>query len=190
MNMIIGTVGQPSSRKRPCNFNTLIRIIINQQVSTKAGAAIWKKLSFQLGSFSVKAVLDAGHSGLKKGGLSASKAKYIWDLAQAIRQNKLKFAKLKSLSDVEACNYLMGFKGIGSWTANIFMMSAQCRPDLWPNNDLALQNTICYLFNLYARPGLTDMDLIAERWRPYRSSAAVLLWHYYNRYSMNASCKK
>ena len=89
--------------------------------------------------------------------------------------------KIRQLPDEDAREVLMKFRGIGRWTAEVFLMCAQSRPDIWPANDLALQTAVCRLLELATHPSTIEMDVFGEKWRPHRSSAAILLWYHYNK---------
>ena len=176
----IKTVGMPGPRMRTPGFGTLIRIIIDQQVSTAAGAAIWAKLKTACaGSVTPKRVAALGEQGLRAVGCSGQKARYVMGVAEATAARTLHFGKLHKAEDLVVRDALMTFKGIGAWTADIYLMFGMGRPDVWPAGDLALQVGVQMLHGLKKRPTPQQLERIAEAWRPYRSSAAVLIWHYY-----------
>ena len=172
--------GVPASRKRPPEFASLLRIIINQQVSVQAGQAIWRGLENGVKAITPGAILEVSVENLRGYGLSRAKAVYAKELAGAIKDGSLDLDGLKRLDDDEVLDQLTRIKGIGRWTAEIYMMFALGRPDIWPAGDLALAVAVERLLGLAERPGPKKMEAIAEDWRPWRTSAAVMLWHYYN----------
>ena len=173
-------VGYPEPRSRQAGFGTLIRIVIDQQVSTAAGAAIWAKLAKACGGRVTPARLTAlGETGLRASGFSLQKAGYALGIAAAVQSKRLSFAKLHGRDDTAVRETLTALKGIGAWSADIYLMFAMGRPDVWPVADLALQHGVRMLHGLADRPTVKEMELIGEIWRPYRSGAALLLWRYY-----------
>ncbi len=176
----IKTVGFPGPRMLTPGFGTLIRIIIDQQVSTAAGAAIWAKLQRAVGGrVTPKKVVALGEPGLRLCGLSGQKARYALGVAEGTAARALNFTTLHKAEDLAVRETLVAYKGIGNWTADIYLMFGMGRPDVWPAGDLALQVGAQMLLGLKKRPSPKELDVIAEPWRPYRSSAAILLWHYY-----------
>ena len=172
--------GAPASRQRPPGFASLLRIIINQQVSVAAGRAIWRSLEGGLTALTPEAVLAVPEGGLRGYGLSRAKAVYARELAGAVADGRLDLDGLEKQDDAEVLAQLTRIKGIGRWTAEIYLMFALDRPDIWPAGDLALAVAVERLLDLTERPGPKKLDSIAQGWRPWRSSAAVLLWHYYS----------
>ena len=172
--------GAPASRQRPPGFASLLRIIINQQVSVAAGRAIWRSLEGRLTALTPEAVLAVPEGGLRGVGLSRAKAVYARELAAAVADGRLDLDGLEKQDDAEVLAQLTRIKGIGRWTAEIYLMFALDRPDIWPAGDLALAVAVERLLDLTERPGPKKLDSIAQGWRPWRSSAAVLLWHYYS----------
>lgn len=172
--------GPPPPRSLDEGFPALLRIIVDQQVSTHAGAAIWRKLENNLhGRITPSDIIKAGDERLRDSGFSRAKARYALILAEAIVAGDLDLERLKRLSNEAAQAELVKIKGIGRWTAEIYLMFSLKRRDLMPSGDLALQIAAQMLLGLEDRPSIKELDVIAERWRPYRSTAAVMLWHYY-----------
>lgn len=171
--------GAPLPRSRPDGFPAIVGSIIGQQVSAHAGAAIWKKVEAGLGEVSHTAVLSKTDDELRGFGLSRPKVKYIRGVAEAVRDGDLDFAALRQASDEEVMAKLTALKGIGQWTAEIYLMFALGRPDVMPSGDLALAEAAARLMGLDARPKPKELAVIAERWRPWRSTAALMLWYYY-----------
>ena len=146
--------GRPKSRKRAAGFGTLVRIIIDQQVSVQAGAAIWKRLDELLGVVTPDAVLAAGEEGLRSAGLSGAKARYVSGIARAIDQGDINLEQLGRCREDTIRRELMALKGIGLWTADIYLMFAIGRPDILPIGDIALQAAAGNLI------GLKELSLI------------------------------
>jgi len=124
-------------------------------------------------------MLSLGEPHLKSIGLTRQKTAYCLHLSQLLSDKHLKLSQLSCLSDEEAKARLMEVKGIGSWSADIYLLMALRRPDIWPASDLALASAAKQLKQLKSRPGPGEMTGIAERWRPFRSVAARMLWQYY-----------
>jgi DNA-3-methyladenine glycosylase II len=173
--------GNPRSRKRDPGFATLVRIIVDQQVSVQAGAAIWARLELTAGEVTPEKVTSLGENGLRGAGLSGAKARYVLGIARAIMVGELDLIRLGRCREETVLRELTKLKGIGRWTAEIYMMFALGRPDILPVGDIALQAATGRLLGLEQRPGPADLEDIGERWRPYRSVASVMLWHFYKK---------
>lgn len=177
---VIKEHGLPGSRRTAPGFATIARIIGDQQVSTAAGKAIFAKLEAACrGEVTPERVHALGEPGLRGCGQSGQKARYILGVADAIVENRLDLAALETADDETVRKALTALKGVGNWTADIYMLFAMGRADVWPAADLALQHGIRMLHGRRVKPNLKAMIELAEMWRPYRSGAAVLLWHYY-----------
>ncbi len=174
-------IGLPAARDRKPGFATLLRIIIDQQVSVQSGAAIWKRLEAGLGTCTPDSVLAAGDGPLSDYGLSRPKTRYALGLAQAIKQGELDLDGLATADKDVVFDQLTAIKGIGRWTAEIYLMFALNHSDIWPSGDLALAEAVRRLLGLPDRPTPQQLDVIAERWRPERTTAAVFLWHCYKK---------
>ncbi|MCW0232402.1 MAG: DNA-3-methyladenine glycosylase [Ferrovibrio sp.] len=177
-------VGFIADRRRPADFANLCRIVIEQQISVAAAATIWGRLEAAVqgranGVFSPERVLKLSEARLRACGLSGPKVRYVRNMAQAAKSGAIDFALLPQLEDHAAMAMLTEVKGIGRWTAEIFLMFALDREDIWPAHDVALQEAVKRLFGLKARPDVKKMDRMAENWRPHRGVAARLLWRYY-----------
>lgn len=177
-------VGYIADRRRPADFANLCRIVIEQQISVAAAATIWGRLEATVqgranGAFTAERVLKLSEARLRACGLSGPKVRYVRNMAQAAKSGAIDFALLPQLEDHAAMAMLTEVKGIGRWTAEIFLMFALDREDIWPAHDVALQEAAKRLFGLKARPDVKKMDKMAENWRPHRGVAARLLWRYY-----------
>ena len=174
------TAGHPAPRTMRPGFDTLIRIIAGQQVSTAAAAGIWAKLTANCtGAVTPQALIALGESGLRASGFSGQKTRYALGLAEAAASGALDFDRLHGSEDAIVRETLTAHKGVGNWTADIYLLFGMGRGDVWPAADLGLQAGIQFLHGMKKRPTAKDIEKIAEAWRPHRSSAAVLMWHYY-----------
>lgn len=176
--------GYIADRRRRADFANLCRIVIEQQISVAAAATIWGRLEATVqgranGAFTAERVLKLSEARLRACGLSGPKVRYVRNMAQAAKSGAIDFTLLPQLEDSAAMAMLTEVKGIGRWTAEIFLMFALDREDIWPAHDVALQEAVKRLFGLKARPDVKKMDRMAENWRPHRGVAARLLWRYY-----------
>ena len=172
--------GLPAPRGMDPGFATLIRIIVDQQVSTAAGAAIWRKLEAAAGgSVTPESLHRLGEAGVRANGMSGQKTRYTMGLVTAALAGDLDITALSEAEDNVIREKLTSYKGIGPWTADIYLMFGLGRPDVWPSGDLGLQAGAHLLMKLRTRPTPKRLEAIGESWRPYRSSAAILLWQYY-----------
>ena len=171
--------GVPPMWGRPPGFETLVRIILEQQVSLRSGAAALERLVGAAGVVTPAAVLDAGEERLRAAGLTRQKARYLVALAEDVRSGALDLEAVAAMEDDAARSALMRVVGIGRWTADIYLLMALLRPDVWPIGDLALAAAMRRAVGLERLPGADDQARIADGWRPYRSVAARLLWQAY-----------
>jgi DNA-3-methyladenine glycosylase II len=171
-------VGDPPPRRRPKGFPALIGSIVAQQVSAAAARAIWARLA-AADALVPRRFLALREADLRAIGFSRQKILYGRGLAQAIAEGQLDFRRLHRLDDEAAVAELVRFKGIGRWTAEVYLLFALQRLDVWPADDLALQVAVQRLKRLRARPGRAVLVRHAEAWRPWRGAAARFLWHYY-----------
>ena len=180
LKYIINKYNLPDSRKESNTFETLMRIIIGQQISRKAAESIYQKLK-EKNITSHKNFLNTDDKYLKNLGLSFRKIMYIKDLAKNICENKINLNEFKKSSSEVVYNSLIKIKGIGKWTINNYQLFVLEDCDAWPGGDLAVQEAIKNLKKLDVRPDENESNKIAEKWRPFRGSAALLLWHYYSK---------
>lgn len=174
----IARVGYPAERRRTQSFATLLRIIVGQQVSTKAAAAIVLRLETSLGGLSAEKLLARSTEELRTAGLSRRKAEYCQGLARAVQNRTLKLRALSYCTDQEVMQRLVALKGLGPWSAQMYLMFALGRSDIWPTGDLAVQTAVARFRRLKERPGRDELELIGEAWRPHRSAVALFAWHY------------
>ena len=180
LKFIINKYDLPVSRKQSNTFETLMRIIIGQQISRKAAESIYQKLK-EKKITTCKNFLNTDDKYLKNLGLSFRKIIYIKDLAKNIYEKKIKLNEFKKSSSEVVYNSLIKIKGIGKWTINNYQLFVLEDCDAWPGGDLAVQEAIKNLKNLDVRPNENEANIIAETWKPFRGCAALLLWHYYSK---------
>jgi DNA-3-methyladenine glycosylase II len=166
-------------RTRPGGFAGLLKLIVEQQVSTASAAAIWARVAAGLGEVTPERLLEHDEAGLKAFGLSAPKARYAREIALADAQGRVRFTELSALSDADAVVALTAIKGVGRWTAEIYLMFCEGRRDLFPGADIALQEAMRWADGSEARPDTKTAYARAEAWGPHRSAAAHLLWAWY-----------
>ena len=175
----LSQVGYPEPRVRARGYETLLRTIVGQQVSFQAAASVWAKLEAARGDMTdPHAVIDASFDELRACGLSRQKQGYARSLAELVKSGALDLHNLPS-DDEEAIALLTQVKGIGRWSAEIYLLFAEGRPDIWPAGDLAVQIDVGQIMGLAERPGEREVREIGEAWRPHRGAAAVFAWHHY-----------
>jgi len=172
-------VGYPAPRKRPPGFGTLIDIIVGQQVSTAAAAAIRGRLMLAVDPMTPKQFLETDAERLRAAGLSGRKVEYGQGLAEAMRAGALDADRLAKQSDEEVIAALTAIRGLGRWSAEIYMMFALKRSDVWPAEDLAIAEALRRLKKLDERPNRKVSEPLIKHWRPWRGVVALFLWHYY-----------
>ena len=168
----------PLWARKPC-FSTLIRIILEQQVSLASAMAVYRRLLDNLVPFAPARFVEAGSSHLRSLGVTRQKASYCIHLADAILEDRLDLNTLSGMDDPAVIDTLTQIKGIGPWTAHIYLLMALRRPDVWPSGDVALINTLRKVKSLAEYPSPSQVSEITETWRPFRSVAARMLWHHY-----------
>ena len=172
--------GYPEPRLRSTGSATLLRTIVGQQVSVAAAASVWRKLEALLGDdIPPQALLAADFDSLRACGFSRQKQGYARSLCELVVSGELKLDALPE-DDEEAIAELTRIKGIGRWSAEIYLLFAEGRPDIWPAGDLAVQAGLAKLLGLDVRPDEKAARAIAEPWRPHRGAAAIFTWHCYN----------
>jgi len=182
MKKLIATAGKCRLSKRLEGFEALAEAIIRQQLSKKAAETIMGRVlkatkGRHLNHKTLKTVTD---SQLRASGVSARKVSYLRDLERKVLEGRLDFKKIAKLSDQEAIDMLTQVKGIGRWTAEMYLIFVMLRPDVFPQEDMALRNAIYELYGVKKSAFLKESDKIADKWRPYRSIACWYLWSYLN----------
>ncbi len=176
---ILATYGDPPLWRRATGFPTLVHIILEQQVSLKSAKSMLMRIEAAVQPFTPSRFLELGDSYLRGLGVTRQKSAYLLDLSSAIVNGALSFNKLARMSDEEARLALTRVKGIGLWSADVYLLMAMRRADIWPAGDLALAVAIKELMGFPTRPGPLELERLAEQWRPHRAVAARMLWQYY-----------
>ena len=171
--------GPPPLWSRPQGFPTLVRIILEQQVSLASAASVFARLQENIVPFKPDRFVEMGDSGLRSLGLTRQKTAYLLHLSESILERRIHISRLARMNDSEAKTALVQLKGIGSWTADIYLLMALRRPDIFPASDLALAVSWARIKKLSVTPTPDELTTMAEKWRPYRSVAARMLWQSY-----------
>lgn len=175
----IGRAGYPAERNRDPGYETLLRTIVGQQVSVAAAQSIWNKLASAIGDPADPALLAAAPDELLRGaGLSRQKIGYARSLAEEVTSGRLDLHGLPS-DDEAAIAALTRIKGIGRWSAEIYLLFAEGRPDVWPAGDLAVQVEVGRILGHAERPSEKVLRALSEPWRPHRGALAIFAWHHY-----------
>ena len=173
---IIETYGHPTITTRPSGFIALSQLILEQQVSIASAKACYDKIESYLNGFTPNLLLNVSEEDLKSCGVSRQKISYIKNLALAIEEDKIDLDSFHSKTEIEVYTELIQLKGIGKWTAQVYLMFCLQKKDVFPIGDIAVQHTMRELFNSET---LEEMEKYAANWKPYRSLATYLLWHHY-----------
>src|SRR6266516_1794345 len=171
--------GPPPLWGRKPGFTTMVQIILEQQVSLSSAASMFRRLSANISPFTPGRFVELGEMYLRSLGLTRQKSAYCVHLARSIADRELNRSFVSRMSDLDARTELMRIKGIGMWSADIYLLTALRRPDIWPSGDAALINDITRIRQQSARPNADELLGMAERWRPFRAVAARMLWQYY-----------
>ena len=172
--------GYPEPRNRPTGYRTLLRTIVGQQVSVAAAASVWRKLEAELGeTVEPQELLARDHDSLRACGLSRQKQSYARSLCELVVSGELLLDSLPA-EDEKAIIELTRIKGIGRWSAEIYLLFAEGRPDIWPAGDLAVQAGIGKILGLPERPGEKETRALADGWSPHRGAIAIFTWHCYD----------
>ena len=176
---VSGRFGVPPLWARRPGFSALVRIILEQQVSLASARAAFDRLRGAVDRLTPRGFLELDAATLRRVGFSRQKAAYCRALAAEIVEGRLRLAELARLGDEAAHERLTRLKGVGPWTADIYLLMALCRPDVWPRGDLALAKAAQRVKRLPSLPDGEELQAIAAAWRPWRAVAARLLWHDY-----------
>ena len=171
--------GLPEFWQRRPGFETLVLLILEQQVSLESGAAMYRRLAGLLGEVSPESTLAAGPDRLRAIGVTRQKTGYLIELSRMIVAGELELETLESQPVAMARGALIAIKGIGPWTADAYLLSASRRPDMWPVGDRALQVGAAETLEMSRTPDEGQLELLGEPWRPVRAAAARLIWHAY-----------
>jgi DNA-3-methyladenine glycosylase II len=171
--------GYPTPRLRERGYTTLLRTIVGQQVSVAAAASVWNKLEALLGAgCAPEKLIEQDFDSLRACGLSRQKQGYARSLAELVISGALPLDAMPA-DDEEAIAYLTQVKGIGRWSAEIYLLFAEGRGDIWPAGDLAVQEGVKRILGLAERPSEKAIREMSEAWRPHRGAAAIFTWHVY-----------
>jgi DNA-3-methyladenine glycosylase II len=176
---IIALHGRPQRFSRPASFQTLVLLILEQQVSLDSARAAFDRLEAAIPGVEPADLLDLTDDELRAVGFSRQKTRYARELAARVLDGRLAIDLLATLSDAEVRTVLTDAPGIGPWTADVFLMSSLGRSDIWPIGDRALQVAAAEALRLTDVPDQAGLGEIGERWRPQRTAAAQILWHGY-----------
>ena len=176
---LLSRYGIPPLWGRAPGFATLVHIILEQQVSLASAKAAFKKLERSVREITPANVLALDDQAMRSVGFSRQKMQYVRNLGEAVQSGILRLEDLSDLEDEAVRRKLTAIKGVGKWTADIYLLMALKRPDVWPEGDLALAEAVKSLNGLGERPSSDQLIGIAEPWRPYRAVAARILWNYY-----------
>lgn len=176
---VYNTLGPPPLWARRPGFSTLVKIILEQQVSLASAATLFRRLQKHVIPFRPARMLELGEPHLKSLGLTRQKTAYCLHLAESLQAKKLRLPQLARMNDAEAKAALMEIKGLGSWSADVYLLMVLRRPDVFPATDLALVIAVTELKQLPLKPNTAQLLEMAEAWRPYRSAAARMLWQFY-----------
>lgn len=176
---VVTIYGQPPLWVREPGFSSLIYIILEQQVSLASARALYQRLQEAVKPFTPARFLKLTEAEMRRLGFSRQKAHYTRLLAEAIHGKQFALHKLHELEDKIAREQLTALKGIGNWTADIYLLSALRRPDIWPTGDLALATAVQEVKRLRKRPSPEKLETMSAPWRPWRAVAARLFWHAY-----------
>lgn len=173
-------VGYPEPRIRPTGYRTLLRTIVGQQVSVAAASSVWNKLEAELGEdMAASELLSRDFDALRACGLSRQKQGYARSLCELVESGELDLGSLPA-DDEDAIAELTRIKGIGRWSAEIYLLFAEGRPDIWPAGDLAVQAAMHRLLELPERPSEKEARALAEPYSPHRGALAIFSWHCYD----------
>ncbi len=176
---VVERFGPPPLWARRPGFATLVRIVIEQQVSLASANAMFGRLKAAVDPVTPEGVRKLQAKGLRELGLTRQKARYCHDIAQRTVTGELDFGKIAAADDQDARRLLLAVCGIGPWSADIYRLMALRRPDVWPDGDLALVEAARRLKRLRARPSTERLREMARSWAPWRAVAARILWHFY-----------
>lgn len=173
------SLGYPQPRIRPQGFETFFSTIVGQQISTEAAAAIMQRVRDLLPRLDASSLLNLPEGALREAGLSTRKVEYAQGLANAILDGDFVPEDLQAMENKEAIRAITALRGLGVWSAEIYLMFSLQRDDIFPADDLALQVALQRLKGLTKRPTQREARTLIEHWSPWRSAGSLFLWHYY-----------
>ena len=179
LSVVVERHGPPPLWPREPGFQTLVRIVLEQQVTLSSGESAYRRLEAASGSVDPAALVRLGEAGARAAGLTRQKSRYLIGLAGAIADGSLDLDAVGRAADEDARAALLAVNGIGPWTTDVYLLMALRRPDAWPTADIALAASAQVVKRLPVRPTFAELDVLADAWRPWRAVAARLLWHSY-----------
>jgi DNA-3-methyladenine glycosylase II len=179
LGVVVADHGVPAFWHRPATFATLVLFIVEQQVSLASAKAVFDRLVAAVGPVTPASMLSASGAVLAAVGLTRQKQRYVQLLAEAVAEGTFDLAELADQPDADVRARLLGLTGVGPWTADVYLLSALRRPDVWPVGDRALQVGVAEVLGLDGGLTPAELDTIGLRWRPLRAVAARLVWHAY-----------
>lgn len=171
--------GVPPLWQRPQSFATLVHIILEQKVSLSSANAVMRRVRSACPGMQPARFLQVPETALRDAGVSRRKVSYCYSVAQSITEQSLSLPALRTLDDHQVMDTLTAVRGIGPWTAGVYLMMALRRPDAWASGDRALAVSYAECASLEEVPTYAELDAVASLWSPYRATAARLLWHAY-----------
>ncbi|WP_333599805.1 DNA-3-methyladenine glycosylase family protein [Flavobacterium sp.] len=176
LQFIVENFGHPIIQKRDEGFAALCHIILEQQVSIASAKACYEKLQQYFGEIVPEKMVNATDEELRRFGVSRQKSIYLKHLAEKVLSKELVFESFASKSEAQIREELLKLKGVGNWTIEVYLMFCLQAPDIIPLGDIAIKNTIKELYDIHT---LEEMELLADNWKPHRTLASYILWHYY-----------
>lgn len=176
LHHIIENFGNPIIQKRAEGFSALCHIILEQQVSIASAKACYDKILLLLGDISPETILNATDTDLRSCGVSRQKTLYLKDLALKVSAKELDFASFATKSEAEIKAELIAIKGVGNWSIEVYLMFCLQSPDIVPLGDIAIKNTLKELYNCQT---IEEMEQVSNNWKPQRTLASFVIWHYY-----------
>jgi DNA-3-methyladenine glycosylase II len=176
---VLSRFGPPPMWRRKAGFESLVNIILEQQVSLASARAAFDRLRLAVPGLTPQTFLNLDAKTLRKIGFSRQKAGYCRNLAEAVSSGRLPLEALERMDDDRVRSELTSISGIGHWTADVYLLMALRRPDVWPIGDLALATAVQQVKRLHERPSSIELAKIGEIWKPWRAVAARVFWHHY-----------
>ena len=176
---VVAKAGPVPLRRADPGYRGIANIIVSQMVSKASAAAIWRRMEEKLGDISAETVLAASDEDCRELGLSHAKADALRAVARAVTRGELDLAAICEIDGSAAIREMTSIKGVGRWTAEVYLLFCAGHPDVFPVGDVALQNAVGHALTLEVRPSARELDSLTELWAPWRSVAARLFWAYY-----------
>jgi len=177
--LLLDEFGFPPLWAREEGFRSLVHIVLEQKISLASALVVFERVDNLCPDFNAEAFLRVPEQKLRDAGVSGSKIKYCRDIALAVVSGELALQEFSGYTDDAVRQALTSVRGIGPWTAGVYLMMALRRPDVWPSGDRALAVGVQEAFDHSELPGYSQLDAMAEAWAPYRASAARMIWHAY-----------